>query len=69
MTKLFTASQVAGWAYVDLKTIHNWVDKGHVTAGRTPGRHLRFKPEDVKKLLEGMRADVPEEVTAACAAG
>ena len=40
--ELFTASDVARFCQVDLKTIHNWADKGEIRHFRTPGRHLRF---------------------------
>ncbi|MGB5413913.1 MAG: helix-turn-helix domain-containing protein, partial [Polyangiales bacterium] len=38
---LFTASQIARFCPVDLKTIHNWADRGRIAHFRTPGRHLR----------------------------
>jgi len=65
MGKLFTASELAGFCDVDLKTIHNWCDRGRVEHFRTPGRHLRFKPRDVKAFLEAYKYDVPAEVEAA----
>lgn len=58
----FTATDLAGFCGVDLKTIHNWVNKGKVPHFRTPGRHLRFKPADVKGFLEGFGYDVPSAV-------
>lgn len=63
---LFKASDVARLCNVDIKTVHNWVNKEQVQAGRTPGRHLRFRPEVVRQLLEGMGVPVPSEVTEAC---
>lgn len=66
---LFRASDFARWCNVDQKTIHNWVDKGLVPAGRTPGRQLRFRAEDVRRVLEDMGAQVPEEVARACGVG
>ena len=41
--ELFTASEVAKFCQVDLKTIHNWADRGEIRHFRTPGRHLRRK--------------------------
>ena len=38
--ELFTASDVARFCQVDLKTIHNWSEKGEIRHFRTPGRHL-----------------------------
>jgi hypothetical protein len=37
---LFTAPEVARFCKVDLKTIHNWVDRQQIEHFRTPGRHL-----------------------------
>ena len=45
--ELFTASELARFCHVDLKTIHNWVEKGEIRHFRTPGRHLRFRRPDV----------------------
>lgn len=64
-TTLFKTSQVAAWCGVDLKTIHNWVEKKRLKAGQTPGRHLRFRAEDVHKILVELGSDIPPEVTAA----
>lgn len=63
---LFRTSELARWCNVDIKTIHNWVERGLLPAGRTPGNHLRFKPADVKALLERMGAPVPDIVRRAC---
>lgn len=49
--ELFTASDVARFCQVDLKTIHNWADKGEIRHFRTPGRHLRFRRLDVLDFL------------------
>lgn len=57
---LLTAPQVATICECDLKTIHNWVNKGEIKAFRTPGRHLRFKIEDVTKFLEKYGFGIPK---------
>ena len=57
---LFTASDVARFCDVDLKTIHNWVDKGEIRHFRTPGRHLRFRRVDVLDFLHKYGYPVPE---------
>ena len=49
--KLLTASDLATLCEVDLKTIHNWVDRGRIAHFRTPGRHLRFRAADVADFL------------------
>lgn len=56
---LFTASDVARFCSVDLKTIHNWADKGEIKHFRTPGRHLRFRRLDVLDFLRKYGYPVP----------
>ena len=48
---LFTAPQVAKICSTDLKTIHNWVNRGEIKFFRTPGRHLRFRRQDIMDFL------------------
>jgi hypothetical protein len=45
---------------VDLKTIHNWANKGKITGTRTAGRHLRFRPLDVVDFLRTYGYETPE---------
>lgn len=65
--KLFTASDLARFCQVDLKTIHNWADKGKNIHFRTPGRHLRFRASDVRYFLVRQGFSVPSEVIGAIA--
>jgi excisionase family DNA binding protein len=58
--ELFTASEVARFCQVDLKTIHNWADRGEVRHFRTPGRHLRFRRVDVLDFLRKYGYPVPD---------
>src|SRR3984885_626653 len=58
--ELFTASDVARFCQVDLKTIHNWADKGEIRHFRTPGRHLRFRRVDVLDFLRKYGYPIPE---------
>lgn len=58
--ELFTASEVARFCQVDLKTIHNWADRGEIRHFRTPGRHLRFRRVDVLDFLRKYGYPVPE---------
>lgn len=58
--ELFTASDVARFCQVDLKTIHNWADKGEIKHFRTPGRHLRFRRLDVLDFLRKYGYPIPE---------
>jgi excisionase family DNA binding protein len=57
---LFTAPQVAKICSTDLKTIHNWVNRGEIKFFRTPGRHLRFRRQDVHDFLIKYGYPVPE---------
>jgi excisionase family DNA binding protein len=59
---LFTASEVARFCQVDLKTIHNWADRGEIEHFRTPGRHLRFRRDDVLDFLRRVGYPLPEEL-------
>lgn len=59
-TQLFTASHVARFCQVDLKTVHNWVEKGQIDHFRTPGRHLRFRHRDVLTFLRRFGYPTPE---------
>jgi excisionase family DNA binding protein len=59
---LFTASEVARFCQVDLKTIHNWADRGEIRHFRTPGRHLRFRRVDVLDFLRKYGYPVPESL-------
>ena len=46
--KFLKARDVAELYSCDLKSVHNWVDRGDIPAEaifRTPGRHLRFRPD------------------------
>lgn len=49
--RIYKASELAKLFSVDLKTIHNWTNKGRIPSFRTPGRHLRFHAKDVDALL------------------
>jgi len=65
--KLLTASDLAALCEVDLKTIHNWVDRGRIAHFRTPGRHLRFRAADVAEFLRTWGYTVPRELARASA--
>jgi len=65
--KLLTASDLAALCEVDLKTIHNWVDRGRIAHFRTPGRHLRFRAADVAEFLRAWGYTVPRELARASA--
>jgi excisionase family DNA binding protein len=62
---LFTAPQLAKLCSTDLKTIHNWVSRGEIKYFRTPGRHLRFRRDDIAEFLKRFGYPIPEGFTAA----
>lgn len=61
---LFTASEIARFCQVDLKTIHNWADRGQIPHFRTPGRHLRFRRPHVLDFLRKYGYPIPQELEA-----
>lgn len=48
----WTASRLAAFAGVDLKTVHKWARRGLIEHFRTPGGHLRFRRGHVEQFLE-----------------
>jgi hypothetical protein len=49
--------------HVDLKTIHNWVDAGHLTGRRTEGRHLRFARPVVTQFMRRFGYPIPPSLS------
>lgn len=60
--KLFTAADVARYCDVDLKTIHNWADRGQIRHFRTPGRHLRVRHVDLVDFLRRYGYPLPQSL-------
>jgi excisionase family DNA binding protein len=60
--RLLSAVQVARYCGVDLKTIHNWANKGKIPCHRTTGRHLRFHPLDVVSFLRAYELGLPDSL-------
>ena len=58
--RLLTATQIAAFCGVDLKTIHNWADRGKIRGWRTSGRHLRFRRLDVVDFLRAYGFPIPD---------
>ncbi len=61
-TRMLSAAQVARFCDVDLKTIHNWADKGKISCWRTLGRHLRFRRLDVVDFLRAYGFSLPDSL-------
>jgi len=56
---IFVASEVADIWEVDLKTVHNWVERGDIEAFCTPGRHLRFRRRSLLHFLRRYNMNIP----------
>jgi hypothetical protein len=59
---IYVASQVAHIWNVDLKTVHNWVERGDIEAFSTPGRHLRFRRRSLLHFLRRYNMAIPPEI-------
>lgn len=57
-----TSGDLARTLHVDLKTIHNWVNQGHLAGRRTQGRHLRFRRTEVVRFMRRFGYPVPDHV-------
>lgn len=47
---------------VDLKTIHNWADKGQIPEVRTPGGQRRYRAPDAVAFMKRYGISVPPEL-------
>lgn len=54
-----TSGDVARLLSVDLKTVHNWVSRGHLRGWRTQGRHLRFRRTELLSFMRQFGYPVP----------
>lgn len=55
--RLLTLQEVAEYLGVPPTTIYQWRHKGEGPPGFRVGRHVRYRPADVEKWLEGQRDD------------
>jgi len=65
LPELLTVTEVAEVLRVHPATVRRWAREGVLTATDTPGRSLRFRREDIERLLvagdaEIVRRDVDE---------
>jgi excisionase family DNA binding protein len=65
--RLVSAQELARYCGVDLKTIHNWANKGKIEGIRTKGRHLRFRRLDVVDFLRSYEFPLPDALRAGSA--
>ena len=66
--RLLTPGEVASLFRVDPKTVTRWASAGRIGSIRTPGGHRRFRESEVRALLRGEQAglpDLPQQPTAA----
>jgi excisionase family DNA binding protein len=62
---MISATELAAYCAVDLKTIHNWTNGGKIPGWRTKGRHLRFRRLDVVDFLRSYEFALPEALRSA----
>ncbi|MGH7434703.1 MAG: helix-turn-helix domain-containing protein [Polyangiaceae bacterium] len=63
--RLVSATDLARYCDVDLKTIHNWANRGKIPGTRTAGRHLRFRRMDVVDFLRTYELPLPDALKTA----
>ena len=49
--KLLTTGDIARHCQVTQRTVHNWIQAGHLPTSRTPGRHQRVQIGDFQQFL------------------
>lgn len=59
--RLLTPGEVAALFRVDPKTVTRWAAAGRIGSIRTPGGHRRFRESEVRALLAGDTASIPEQ--------
>ena len=59
-----STSAVARLLRVSVGSIVNWIDKGDMKAGRTPGGHRRIDVRDLVEFLIRHKMPIPAELTA-----
>jgi excisionase family DNA binding protein len=55
---LLTPAEVAALFRVDPKTVTRWAKAGKLSSIRTLGGHRRYRADEVKKFLEGVKGEV-----------
>ncbi len=64
MRGTLSTSAVARLLRVSVGSIVNWIDKGDMKAGRTPGGHRRIDVRDLVEFLIRHKMPIPAELTA-----
>jgi len=60
--RFLTTNQIAALVGVSERTVANWIDRGHIDAHRTPGRHRRVSPDELVSFLNQRGMPVPKEL-------
>jgi excisionase family DNA binding protein len=60
--RFLTTNQIAALVGVSERTVANWIDRGHIDAHRTPGRHRRVSPDELVSFLSQRGMPVPKEL-------
>lgn len=61
--KALSTSMVAEMLGVAAGSIANWIDKGQLKAGRTPGGHRRVTAPDLLRFLRQQKLPIPPELS------
>ncbi len=61
--KSLSTSAVAELLGVAAGSVANWIDKGQLKAGRTPGGHRRVTPQDLLRFLKQQKLPIPPELS------
>ena len=62
MRQTLSTTKVAKMLGVSVGSVKNWIDKGHLKAGRTPGGHRHVCGSDLAAFLERQGLPIPAEL-------
>ena len=62
MRQTLSTTEVARMLGVSVGSVKNWIDNGHLKAGRTPGGHRHVSAPDLTAFLERQGLPVPSEL-------
>lgn len=63
--RTFSTSNVARMLGVAVGSVANWIDKGQLRAGKTPGGHRRVTARHLLEFLRVQKLPIPEELESA----
>ena len=62
MDELLTTHDIGRLLQVDPSSVSKWIDRGLLTAFRTPGGHRRIRSSDLRSFLIAHQMPIPEEL-------